>query len=104
MDHPLRSLIEERLREAEEAGAFENLPGAGKPLPDLREAQDPLMAHLTADGPVKFPVTVLREGIGASKRRLATLTDEEARKSEMKNLSDLQMRLAMELESLVRYG
>lgn len=47
---------------------------------------------------------MLREGIGASKRRLATLTDEEARKSEMKNLSDLQMRLAMELESLVRYG
>ena len=33
MDHPLIDLINARIREAEENGAFDNLPGAGKPLP-----------------------------------------------------------------------
>lgn len=104
MTHPLQRLIDERLREAQENGAFDNLPGAGKPLPNLREPHDPLLDHVRAEGPVQLPVVVLREQIQASKRRLRSLTDEAARKAEMKTLSDLQMRLAMEMESLVRYG
>ena len=35
------SWFEEQIRQAQEAGAFENLPGAGKPLPDLEAAYDP---------------------------------------------------------------
>ena len=30
------SWFEEQIRQAQEAGAFENLPGAGKPLPDRK--------------------------------------------------------------------
>lgn len=36
------SWIEQQIREAQEAGAFDRLPGAGKPLPDLAEGYDPL--------------------------------------------------------------
>lgn len=36
------SWIEQQIREAQEAGAFDNLPGAGKPLPDLAAEYDPL--------------------------------------------------------------
>jgi len=32
------SWFEEQIRQAQEGGAFENLPGAGKPLPDLEES------------------------------------------------------------------
>jgi len=32
------SWFEEQIRQAQEEGAFENLPGAGKPLPDLEES------------------------------------------------------------------
>jgi hypothetical protein len=34
--------IEQQIREAREAGLFDNLPGAGKPLASLAEGYDPL--------------------------------------------------------------
>src|SRR5882757_9766316 len=34
--------IDAQIRVAAEAGAFDNLPGAGKPLPNLDQAYDPL--------------------------------------------------------------
>jgi hypothetical protein len=36
------SWIEAQIRVAQEAGAFDNLPGAGKPLPNLDQEYDPL--------------------------------------------------------------
>jgi hypothetical protein len=36
------SWIEAQIRVAMEAGAFDNLPGAGKPLPDIDREYDPL--------------------------------------------------------------
>jgi hypothetical protein len=36
------SWIEQQIRRAQEEGAFADLPGAGKPLPDLTEPYDPL--------------------------------------------------------------
>lgn len=35
------SWFEEQIRRAQEEGAFDNLEGAGKPLPDLQEGYDP---------------------------------------------------------------
>jgi Domain of unknown function (DUF1992) len=39
---PFESWIEQQIREAQEKGAFDHLPGAGKPLPDLDEPHDPM--------------------------------------------------------------
>ena len=36
------SWIEQQIRRAQEEGAFDHLPGAGKPLPDLAKGYDPL--------------------------------------------------------------
>src|SRR4029077_4096422 len=36
------SWIESQIRVAQEAGAFDNLPGAGKPLPNLDQEYDPM--------------------------------------------------------------
>jgi Domain of unknown function (DUF1992) len=36
------SWIEAQIRVAQEQGAFDNLPGAGKPLPDIDQEYDPL--------------------------------------------------------------
>lgn len=36
------SPVEEQLRRAQAEGAFDDLPGHGKPLPDLRKADNPL--------------------------------------------------------------
>lgn len=35
------SWVEAQIRVAMESGAFDNLPGAGKPIPDLDQAHDP---------------------------------------------------------------
>lgn len=36
------SWIEEQIRDAQEKGVFDNLPGLGKPLPDLDGPHDPM--------------------------------------------------------------
>ena len=38
LDH----LVEQRIREAQARGEFDDLPGAGKPIPDLDHADDEL--------------------------------------------------------------
>lgn len=40
-ERSVQVLAENRLRDAMEQGKFENLPGAGKPIPDLDVAYDP---------------------------------------------------------------
>jgi len=39
---PFESWIEQQIREAQDRGVFDNLPGAGKPLADLDEPYDPM--------------------------------------------------------------
>jgi hypothetical protein len=39
-DMTFRSWIDQQISQAEERGAFDNLPGAGKPLPDRGNAED----------------------------------------------------------------
>jgi hypothetical protein len=37
-----RSVVEAQIRSAEARGAFDNLPGAGKPIPGLMDPDDPM--------------------------------------------------------------
>ena len=66
----LESLVERRIREAIERGEFENLPGAGKPIPDLDQPEDEL---------AWVKRWMKREGIDLSKE-LANLTHEQRTK------------------------
>jgi Domain of unknown function (DUF1992) len=40
MGHPYESWIDRQIREAEEQGAFDDLPGTGQPIPDRGELYD----------------------------------------------------------------
>jgi hypothetical protein len=40
MKKPFRDWVEEQIEDAQKRGVFDNLPGAGKPLPDLDEPYD----------------------------------------------------------------
>ncbi|WP_411890069.1 DnaJ family domain-containing protein [Yoonia sp. SDW83-1] len=104
MDHPLISLIDQKIAEAEKQGQFDNLPGAGKPLEHLGKPKDALLDRMAKEADVKSPMVVLKEQIAASKTRLKGLTNQAARKAEMKTLADLQMRLALEIEAVKRFG
>ncbi|MFY0635509.1 MAG: DUF1992 domain-containing protein [Vannielia sp.] len=69
MDHPLIDLITAKIRAAEAEGQFDNLPGAGKPLPRCDDPENAVMHRiLKENGAVPEFVTLSRE--------LARLRDE----------------------------
>ena len=62
MAHPMDSLIEEIIRKAEAEGEFENLSGAGKPLPVEDDPQNALLRRLMKENKAEPEfVTLSRE-------------------------------------------
>ena len=104
MTHPLDKLIDEIVAGATAKGELDNLPGAGKPLPHLTNPKDALLNRMMTESRAKPLAVTLKEQIATSKTRLATLTDADQRKAEMKVLADLETRLAIEIETMRRYG
>jgi hypothetical protein len=102
--HPLSSLIDQIVQNAEKRGHFDNLPGAGKPLQDLDDPQNAVLARMMKEADTKSPVVVLRAQILAAQETLKTLTDPEERKAEMLRLSELYTKLAIEMEAFRKYG
>ena len=103
MAHPLSWLID-RMARAEEEGAFDDLPGAGQPLPEGPVAQDAVLNKLLAEAGAVPPVVALKREIAASLERLKGLTDPADRKAEMAKLADLQMRLGLTMEAHQKWG
>ncbi len=62
MDHPLIDLISAKIREAEARGEFDNLPGAGKPLPKVDDPENAVLNRiLKENGSAPEFVTLSRE-------------------------------------------
>ena len=62
MDHPLIDLITAKIRAAEAEGQFDNLPGAGKPLPPCDDPENAVMHRiLKENGAVPEFVSLSRE-------------------------------------------
>lgn len=62
MDHPLIELINARILAAEAEGAFEDLPGAGKPLPKVDDPENAVLDRIMQDnGAVPEFVSLSRE-------------------------------------------
>lgn len=104
MHHPLSSLIDQIVQNAEKRGDFADLPGAGKPLPHLDDPQNAVLNRMMKEADAKSPVVILRQQILASHERLKTIADADARKVEMTYLSELQMKLSIEMEAFRKYG
>ncbi|SFR46088.1 protein of unknown function [Yoonia tamlensis] len=104
MDHPLSSLIDQIVQNAEKRGDFDDLPGAGKPLPSVENPQDAVLNRIMREADAKSPVVILRQQILASQERLKSLTDAAARKEEMLVLATLHTKLAVEMEAFRKYG
>lgn len=104
MNHPLSGLIDQIVQNAERRGDFDDLPGAGKPLTGLDNPKDAVLNRIMVEADAKSPVVILRQQILASQERLKSLTDEAARKDEMRVLSELHTKLAIEMEAFRKYG
>ena len=104
MHHPLSSLIDQIVQNAERRGDFDNLPGAGKPLVHPENPTDAVLHRIMAEADAKSPVVILRQQILSAQAHLKTLTDPDARKAQMLLLSELQTKLAIEMEAFRKYG
>ncbi|WP_238365890.1 DUF1992 domain-containing protein [Mesobacterium pallidum] len=95
MDHPLIDLISAKIREAEARGAFDNLPGAGKPLPRVDNPQNAVFDRiLKENGAVPEPVALSRE-LTRLREELRETGDRTRRSEIVKEMSLLEARMEM---------
>jgi len=102
MDHPLIDLINARIREAEEAGEFDNLPGAGKPLPNEDDPENALINRLIREnGAVPEFVSLSRE-LRKLREELAATGDRTKRRDILKEMSMMEARIEIARKSWSR--
>ncbi|MEO1637909.1 MAG: DUF1992 domain-containing protein [Pseudomonadota bacterium] len=104
MHHPLSGLIDQIVENAERRGDFDDLPGAGKPLPHLDDPKNAVLARMMKEADAKSPVMILRQQILATQAKLQDLTDPATRRAIETELSELHMKLAIEMEAFRKYG
>ncbi|MBO9477304.1 DUF1992 domain-containing protein [Shimia sp. R11_0] len=93
MDHPLIDLINQKIREAEEAGAFDNLEGAGKPLPREVDPENALLNRLVKEsGAVPEFVSLSRE-LARLRAELRETGDRTKRRIIMKEMSLMEAKI-----------
>ncbi len=95
MDHPLIDLINQKIREAEEAGVFDNLEGAGKPLPKEDDPENALLNRLVKEaGGVPEFVSLSRE-LAKLREELRETGDRTRRQEIMKEMSMMDARIEL---------
>jgi len=95
VDHPLIDLINQKIAEAEADGAFENLAGAGKPLPQCDDPDNALLNRLVKEaGGVPEFVTLSRE-LAKLREELRETGDRTRRQDIMKEMSMMEARVEL---------
>ncbi|UWQ26176.1 DUF1992 domain-containing protein [Leisingera aquaemixtae] len=93
MDHPLIDLINARIEAAEKDGAFDNLQGAGKPLPQCDDPENELLNRLVREsGGVPEFVSLSRE-LQRLRAELQETGDRSRRQEILKEMSMMDARI-----------
>lgn len=93
MDHPLIDLISAKIAEAEKNGDFVDLPGAGKPLPQVDDPENALINRLVKEaGGVPEYVSLARE-LQRLREELRETGDRTRRKEIMKEMSMMDAKI-----------
>ncbi|WP_353474963.1 DUF1992 domain-containing protein [Salipiger sp. H15] len=99
MDHPLIDLINARIAKAEAEGAFDNLPGAGRRLPDCDDPENAVLTRILKDnGAVPQAVALSRE-LAALREELREASDRDARRRLIQDMSLLETKLEIARKS-----
>lgn len=97
------SLVENAFKRAQENGDLDDLPGAGKPIAKSSLNADPF-AHAYAESGAMTPFGVLQGRIADARTRLAQATDPEQRRAIQTEISAVETRKAIEMETWKRYS
>ncbi|ETA53305.1 DUF1992 domain-containing protein [Ponticoccus alexandrii] len=93
MDHPLIDLISAKIAAAEAEGAFDNLPGAGKPLPPCDDPGNAVLTRIMKEnGAVPEAVSISRE-LARLRAELREVADRTERRRMITEMSLLEVRL-----------
>ena len=95
MDHPLIDLISAKIRAAEAEGAFDNLPGAGKPLPDRDPSVDGVMNRIMQENGAEPAFVSLSRELAKLRAELLETSDRTERRRLMTQMSMLQTKLEL---------
>lgn len=96
-------IAEQRMQEAADDGAFDDLPGAGAPIPDLqsRDGLDPVTRAgyriMSEAGAVPLEVA-LRNALREARAALKTITDPEEKARAMARVAELDMRYGLAMD------
>ncbi len=97
------SLVDIAFRRAQEEGALDNLPGAGKPITPASLDADPF-AHAFAESGAMTPFGAVQRRIEEARTRLARTTEPEQLRAIQAEIAALETRKAIEMETWKRYG
>ncbi|SMY06787.1 DnaJ family domain-containing protein [Flavimaricola marinus] len=97
------TLIDKAFKRAEENGELDDLPGKGKPIEKSSLNADPF-AHVYAESGNMTPFGAINAQISDAHKRLAETTDPAQRRAIQTELSELETRKAIEMETWKRYS
>lgn len=95
MDHPLFSLINARIKRAEEDGAFDNLSGAGKPLPRVDDPKNELINRIVRESGGEPEFVSLSRELKRLRGELRETGDRSQRQTIMKDMSMMEARIEL---------
>ncbi|OIQ31670.1 MAG: hypothetical protein BM562_07435 [Alphaproteobacteria bacterium MedPE-SWcel] len=93
MDHPLIDLINARIAAAEQDGAFDNLDGAGKPLPPCDDPENAVMNRILKDAGAVPEVVSLSRELARLRAELRETGDRSQRRRIISDLSMIEARI-----------
>jgi hypothetical protein len=95
VDHPLIDLINQKIAQAQAEGEFDNLEGAGKPLPECDDPENALLNRLVKEaGGVPEFVSLSRE-LAKLRDELRETGDRTRRQDIMKEMSMMEARIEL---------
>ncbi|NRP11380.1 hypothetical protein XMM379_000547 [Aliiroseovarius sp. xm-m-379] len=100
MDHPLIDLINQKIRAAEEAGDFDNLEGAGKPLDLEGDPEAALINRLIRENGAVPEFVSLSRLLQKLRDELSETGDRTRRRDIMKEMSMMEARIDIARKSV----
>ncbi len=102
MDHPLIDLINQRIAEAEAEGAFDDLPGAGKPLPPEDDPENALINRVIRENRAEPEFVTLSRTLRKLREELASTGDRTKRRDILKEMSMMEARIEIARKAWTR--
>lgn len=98
-----KELLDNAFNRAKENGDFDDLPGSGKPIEPSKLNTDPF-AKAYGESEAMTPFGIMQRKTNEARERLAAETDPDKRKAIQTEISMLETRKAIEMETWRRYS